>query len=42
VHRSVVVVQSILLDLQISILREKPDLNKRVKILKLCFMLRVR
>jgi hypothetical protein len=45
VHRSVVVVHNILLDLRSSVLRKKPDLKKRGKILKevkLCALIRVR
>jgi hypothetical protein len=34
VHRSVVVVHSILLELRSFVLRKKPDLKKRGKILK--------
>jgi hypothetical protein len=42
VHRSVVVVHNILLDLQSSVLRKEPDLKKRGKILKLCALIKVR
>jgi hypothetical protein len=45
VCRSVVVVRSTLLDLRSSVLRKKPDLKKRGKILKevkLCALIRVR
>jgi hypothetical protein len=42
VHRSVVVVHSILLDLRSSVLRKEPDLKKRGKILKLCALIKVR
>jgi hypothetical protein len=41
-HRSVVVVRNILLDLRIFVLREKPDLKKRGKILNLCALVKVR
>jgi hypothetical protein len=42
VHRFFVVVHSILLDLQIFVLRKEPDLKKRGKILKLCALVKVR
>jgi hypothetical protein len=42
VRRSVVVVHSILLDLRSSVLRKRPDLKKRGKILKLCALVKVR
>jgi hypothetical protein len=42
VRRFVAVVHNILLDLRRSVLREKLDLKKRGKILKLCAMVKVR
>jgi hypothetical protein len=42
VHRYVVVVRSILLDLWKFVLRKKLDLKKRGKILKLCALVKVR
>jgi hypothetical protein len=42
VHRSVVVVCNILLNLRSSVLRKKLDLKKRGKILKLCALVKVR
>jgi hypothetical protein len=42
VHRSVVVVRSILLDLRSSVLRRESDLKKRGKILNLCALIKVR
>jgi hypothetical protein len=42
VRKSVDVVRSILLDLRSSMLREKSDLKKRGKILKLCALIKVR
>jgi hypothetical protein len=45
VHSSVVVMHSILLDLRSSVLRKKPDMKKRGKVLKevkLCALIRVR
>jgi hypothetical protein len=42
VHRFVVVVRSILLDLRSFVLRKESDLKKRGKILKLCALIKVR
>jgi hypothetical protein len=42
VRRYVVVVRSILLNLGSFVLRKKPDLKKRGKILKICALVRVR
>jgi hypothetical protein len=42
VHRYVVVVCNILLDLRSSVLRKKPDLKEGGKILNLCALVKVR
>jgi hypothetical protein len=42
VHRSVVVVRSILLDLRSSVLRKEPYLKERGNILKLYALIKVR
>jgi hypothetical protein len=41
VRRSVAIVHNILIDLRISVLRKRPDLKKRGKILKLCALVKV-
>jgi hypothetical protein len=41
VHRSIVVACNIILDLRSSVLRKKPDMKKRGKILKICVLIKV-